>query len=68
VGKGIDTLPTMGVEEAVGCTANLEGKYGRAAACVITPVRGLVDGFIEGEDVGWLLRADDAMSNPRARA
>src|SRR5260221_701980 len=68
VGEGVDSLPTMGVEEAVvellECTANLERRCSRAAACSVMPFRGLVDGFVEGEDVGGLLRADDAMSNP----
>ena len=59
VGEGVGSLPRMGVEEvAVECTANLERKCSRAGACVVTPVRGLVDGFVEGKNVGRLLRAD----------
>jgi len=68
VGEGIGSLPTMDVEEvAVDCTANLKRTCGRAAACVVTLVRGLVDGFVEGKSVGGLLRADDSdvMPNPR---
>jgi len=66
VGEGVGSLPTMGVEEvAVVCTANLERKCGRAAACVVTSVRGPVDGFVESKNVGGLLRADDVMLNPK---
>lgn len=71
--EGVGSLPTMGMEEAaVVCTANLERKpecgragTGRAAACVITQVLGLVDGFV---DVDGLLRADNVMSNPNPKA
>ncbi len=35
-------------------------------ACIVTPVLGrLVNGFVEGENFGSLLRADDVMSNPK---
>ena len=53
VGEGVDRLSTMGVEEAaVECTANLERSLRRcskAAICGVTPVRGLVDGFLRAK-------------------
>jgi len=66
VGEGVDSLPTMGVEEvAVVCTANLERKCGRTAACVVMPFRGPVGGFVEGKNVGGLLRVDAVMLKPK---
>jgi len=67
VGAGVGSLPAMGVEEvAVECTANLERKCGRAAACIVTPVRGhLVDGFVKGKNFGGFAEADNVMSNPK---
>jgi len=50
VGEGVDSLSTMGVEEAaVECTANLERRCSKAAICGATPVRGLVDGFLRAK-------------------
>lgn len=38
----------------------------RAPAAIVIPVRGPLDGFVEGKDFDRLLRADEGMSSPKA--
>ena len=50
------------VGDGVGC---LETRRSRAAAGVVTPLRGPVNGFVEGNVANELLRADEVLTSPK---
>ena len=50
------------VGDGVGC---LETRCSRAAAGVVTLLRGPVNGFVEGKVANKLLRADEVLSSPK---
>jgi hypothetical protein len=55
--ENVDVL--LMIEEQCDCVGCLEKRCGGAACDVVTPIRGPVDGFVEGKDVDGLLRADE---------